>query len=350
MADPKIIRLRVTRYAKSGKPIAVAREPGYQSLNVLEFSPDLSELIAVRTQTSVRGDRTSTPYLAELEQTRTLVEGGSVFKYRLLRMLSPDDISITRWTSTPSLNELPVSEHPSLTEEELAWAGKRNGNLVALAFLAAFCLGCSSLALTNTNSIGVFLSAALPGAIAAYYLISTTWRTPRTAEPDKVAQLQAHKQQLRADREAGLRALRTEFDRRLLAFDTWKSLSAQHFEVAIGRLLEREGFREARTTQYSKDGGIDVTAIDPNGRPTIVQAKQYTGKVGVQAVREFAGVRQCRGDDPRAIIFSLVGFSRDASKYAGDLNIELRDIRSMLQASPPISPTPLDDAPAQLRA
>lgn len=93
--------------------------------------------------------------------------------------------------------------------------------------------------------------------------------------------------------------------------------------------LEEEGF-QVRLTQYNKDGGIDVEAIDVVGHPAIIQVKKHRSPVGVAVVREMIGIRSCRRDCPRTLIISLVGFTRGARDLAASAEVELRDIRSEL--------------------
>jgi hypothetical protein len=310
MSGLEVIRLPVRKYAKSGRVIAIKRVADLQGLAVMEFSSDLTKMTSSRFQSSVRGDLSSTPYTAEIEMKRWKVGAQPMVSFRLLRMLLPEDLSLSRWTSAASLDDLPVSSHPYETEEELVWAGEQNGNLVACGVLIIFILGCLIAAASSANlgSIGGILGYGLPAAIAFYALLTHEWRPSRRPDAARLTELRAYKAKLRQLDEAGLRLARSEFDRLLLAFETWASLTPKDFEFAITRLLEREGFRDARATQYSRDGGIDVIGIDPEGRPTIVQAKQYVGKVGVASVRELAGVRQQRGDDARANCSRLKAF------------------------------------------
>ena len=335
MSGLEVLRLPVRKYAKSGRVIAIKRVAGLQGVAVIEFSSNLTQLTSFRFQNSVRGDLSSTEYTAEIEMKRWEVGAQPMASFRLLRMLLPEDLSLSRWTSAASLDDLPVSSHPYETEEERFWAGERKGNFVACGVLIIFLLGCLIAAATSAykGSIGGILGYGLPAAIALYALWTHKWRPSRRPHVDRLAQLRAHKASLRELDQARLRRAKSEFDRQLLEFETWASLTPKEFEFAITRLLEREGFSDARATQYSRDGGVDVTATDPDGRPTIVQAKRYASRVGVASVRELAGVRQMQGDDARAILFALEGFSRDAVSTAAQLNIELRDVRSMLQHS-----------------
>ena len=75
---------------------------------------------------------------------------------------------------------------------------------------------------------------------------------------------------------------------------------------------------------------VDIEATDTKGQPVIVQAKQYRKNVGVAVVREMIGVRQSRSDDPRTIIYALVGFTGGAKALAEMESVELRAVRNEL--------------------
>ena len=59
-----------------------------------------------------------------------------------------------------------------------------------------------------------------------------------------------------------------------------------------------------------------------------MQAKHYSGNVGVAVVREMIGIKTSRSGYPRTLVFSLMGFTRGAKQLAVEQIIELRDIKS----------------------
>lgn len=133
-----------------------------------------------------------------------------------------------------------------------------------------------------------------------------------TRQPGKVSALTKHKIALREQAISRHQAALTSVETSLLEKKTWDGLSPEHFEGAIALRLKKLGF-EVRTTRYSKDGGVDIHAIDSTGRQTIVQAKKYAENVGVAVIREMIGVRELSGQTPRHHIFLKWIFSRCAS-------------------------------------
>ncbi len=150
-----------------------------------------------------------------------------------------------------------------------------------------------------------------------------TVRLSKRPLPNKLDELKAHKESMRQQT-----AATAAFEKALDDFATWEMLSPREFEVAISIRLKREGLN-VTTTQFSY-AGVDVEAIDSEGFPVIVQAKQYKKNVGVAVVREMIGVRESRPDRPRTIIYSLVGFTRGAQRLAETSGIELRNVRTEL--------------------
>ncbi len=104
----------------------------------------------------------------------------------------------------------------------------------------------------------------------------------------------------------------------------WDGLSPERLESSVSTKLETEGFK-IKATRFLKDGGIDVEALDEHWAPVVVQVKPHQKNVGVSVVREMIGVREQRPDNPRAIIYSPVGFTRGAKGLAKTSGIELRE-------------------------
>lgn len=91
-----------------------------------------------------------------------------------------------------------------------------------------------------------------------------------------------------------------------------KRLSHQDFEEFTAALLRTLGY-QARVTQFSQDGGVDVIAHrDPLGvePPLIkVQCKHHTGTVGAPDVQQLIGTQ---GQGELLLFVTLGGYSRDA--------------------------------------
>ncbi|MFC4531347.1 restriction endonuclease [Sphaerisporangium dianthi] len=66
-------------------------------------------------------------------------------------------------------------------------------------------------------------------------------------------------------------------------------MSGERFEHLVAELLRRDGFRKVRVVGKAGDGGVDILATAPDGRPFAVQCKRWTGNLGAPHVREFLG-------------------------------------------------------------
>lgn len=322
-------RVRLYKYEKSGKLAAIFAHGGHIGYCVVELSPDMQTITNTRNPKYIKRDALSpTQYWVEMVEKNEGKEGDhTLFSYRLLRVLSPEDLNEDRWMSTVSLDELPVSPEPSLTREEELWAGKREGNLVGGIILAAITFGTIIFAVQGYLEHSGYVFPGLIAAVAGFVLLKYPWKVPKSPRPAKLQELIVHKEALRQKVTNEYTAARTEFEKVLEDYRTWEELSPKDFELALSLRLQNEGY-EVETTQFSKDGGIDIEAKDKEGIPVIVQAKQYSTNVGVAVVREMVGIRESRPDKPRTIIYSLVGFTRGAKQLAEQDGVELRDIKS----------------------
>jgi hypothetical protein len=266
----------------------------------------------------------ATKYMAEVKES---VDPDNTFSYQLLRVLSPDDIDTKRWLAATSLDELPVSTEPNFTSEELLWAGKREGNLGGGKTLVGIMIGAVAIEIMALAQGSYSIFAIVVAVVSGFFLARYEWKAPIDLNSEKLAELTAQKQKLR-DRQHSLKvSAKTQFENALEKFDTWKALSPKAFEWAISLRLEKEGC-QVKTTRYSKDGGVDIEAIDKNGMPMIVQAKKCASNVGVDVVRVMIGVRESRSDKPKTTIYSLSEFTRGAKELSHKHGIVLRDIRS----------------------
>lgn len=93
-------------------------------------------------------------------------------------------------------------------------------------------------------------------------------------------------------------------------------VSPQGAEEIVAVWMQHLGEDDAATTQYSGDGGVDVTSLH-----YIAQVKHYTGTVGVGEVREFAGVAGV--DGRRALFFTSGQYARGAIEFADNAGIAL---------------------------
>ncbi len=253
-----------------------------------------------------------------------------MYSYRLIRVITEADIDLRRWEKTTKLSELPVSPEPELTPEERLWCGEREGNIGAGVALSIFTVAMGILAAkmvsrSDFDNGWIFVLAFLG---AGFALLRYRWRPPLKMEAPRLAAVIEHKEKIRAEAIQRKKTARTEFEKALNSYSNWEKLTPEEFEHALSLRLRNDGCLDTRVTRHSKDGGIDIKANDPNGRPIIVQAKKYGGNVGVNVVREMIGVRAIRRDNAHIIIYSLVGFTKGAIELAAQEGVELRDIRN----------------------
>lgn len=109
----------------------------------------------------------------------------------------------------------------------------------------------------------------------------------------------------------------------------------QEFEHLIRELFEKEfasSGGEVRVTQASRDGGVDAVAFDPDpirGGKIVIQAKRYTGTVGVAAVRELYGAVHNEGAI-KGILVTTATYGPDAYEFAKDKPLTLVDGSNLL--------------------
>jgi HJR/Mrr/RecB family endonuclease len=112
--------------------------------------------------------------------------------------------------------------------------------------------------------------------------------------------------------------------------DGLEALDPLAFEELIRQLLEAMGY-QARLTQRSHDGGIDVHAFDPQpirGGAVVVQCKLYKNAVPVECVRDLYGVVHSEGAT-KGILITTSHFSADGHAFAKNKPLELIERRSL---------------------
>ncbi len=72
-------------------------------------------------------------------------------------------------------------------------------------------------------------------------------------------------------------------------YETRKTIHPRRFEQLVGSVFRDFGYY-VRVTNYSRDGGIDLVALDGDSSERIgIQVKRYNNKIQVNQIREFAG-------------------------------------------------------------
>lgn len=105
-------------------------------------------------------------------------------------------------------------------------------------------------------------------------------------------------------------------------------MSGEDFERFLGELFKKRGYKVSYTAT-SGDYGADLVLKD--GKDTIVvQAKRYSGSVGVKAVQEIIGaVRMYKATE--AWVVTNSHFTRQAEKLADINDVYLIDREELLQ-------------------
>jgi restriction system protein len=106
------------------------------------------------------------------------------------------------------------------------------------------------------------------------------------------------------------------------------SMTGEDFEQFLIRLFEKMGYVAVQVTSTMRpDFGVDIILRDHQDKPSLmiaVQAKRYTGNVGIEAVQEvFAGKRHhgCK----KAVLVTNSAFSAAAMELAKSTGVTLID-------------------------
>ena len=112
-----------------------------------------------------------------------------------------------------------------------------------------------------------------------------------------------------------------EFERSGLA--DIDSMSGEDFELRLQSLFLSLGYT-VRTTPRSGDFGCDLVLLNGVGRKTVVQAKRYSGNVGLEAVQQaVAALRHY--DASSAMVVTNSHFTKAAEELAASNGVELID-------------------------
>ncbi|MDC0620906.1 restriction endonuclease [Candidatus Pseudothioglobus singularis] len=330
MKEPQIPkRLQIFKYKKSGKYVALS--PKYKSTVVLDLDSTMSRIKQTRFSGINKDSIVKSDYILEvLESITPANKTEHNFDYKYLRVLSPDDISPDRWKNSASLEDLPVSSYPYISEEERIWAGERKGNMIfAIALLIINIAILWGLYVDMQSNQSIVGNIILLG-ISIYFVFKTKWKFSQKVDAAKINELKAYKELLAHQKKAQVTSASTEFIERLKDYSVWEHLSPENFELACEKYLKQKYSLDLKMTQYSGDGGVDLEGSDKEGNEVIVQAKKYSSNVGVAVVREMIGIRESRTSKPVTFIVALVGFTKGAIELAFQENIGLISIKNDL--------------------
>jgi len=117
--------------------------------------------------------------------------------------------------------------------------------------------------------------------------------------------------------------------------DNLAAMDWEDFEHLIRELFEKEfasSGGEVKVTRASRDGGVDAVAFDPDpirGGKIVIQAKRYTGTVGVSFVRDLYGTVLNEGAT-KGILVTTSHYGPDAYEFARGKPLTLLDGGNLL--------------------
>ncbi|MBI4463236.1 MAG: restriction endonuclease [Acidobacteria bacterium] len=112
----------------------------------------------------------------------------------------------------------------------------------------------------------------------------------------------------------------------------WQSLDGRSFEIELGALLQKRGYR-VQWTGKSGDQGVDLILFGSGGHRIIVQCKAHRKPIGPAAIRDLYGTLKHLGEK-EAWLVSSSGFSKAANEFAMGKPIQLLSIRDILHREP----------------
>jgi restriction system protein len=117
--------------------------------------------------------------------------------------------------------------------------------------------------------------------------------------------------------------------------DNLAAMDWADFEHLIREVFEEEFAStggEVKVTRASRDGGVDAVAFDPDpirGGKIVIQAKRYTGTVGVGFVRDLYGTVVNEGAT-KGILVTTSHYGPDAYEFAKGKPLVLIDGNNLL--------------------
>lgn len=94
------------------------------------------------------------------------------------------------------------------------------------------------------------------------------------------------------------------------------TMSGPEFEEHVARLLRTHGYTRVTVVGGASDGGVDVRAQTPDGRPLAVQCKRWRNPVPPNEVRAFLGALAGGHRGYMGMFVASNGFTREAVREA----------------------------------
>ncbi|MGV9376412.1 restriction endonuclease [Nonomuraea sp. NPDC003707] len=95
-------------------------------------------------------------------------------------------------------------------------------------------------------------------------------------------------------------------------------MTGPQFEQLVAERMIAQGFRRVRIRGGAGDGGVDITAVAPDGTRCAVQCKRYNKSVGAPAVRNFLGALANAFTGHTGVLITSGHLTRQARQEATD--------------------------------
>ena len=106
------------------------------------------------------------------------------------------------------------------------------------------------------------------------------------------------------------------------------ALDPYSFENFCAVLLEKQGYTDVAIRGRSGDRGVDISAVDPQGKSVVIQCKRYLGNVSAEPIQRLHSFSVTRNAH-RRIVITTSGFTPDARDEAANTDTELIDGREL---------------------
>ena len=128
------------------------------------------------------------------------------------------------------------------------------------------------------------------------------------------------------------RAYRRKKEIKKQMIDALRRMDPIKFEEYIRDLLIKSGYKKARCTTASNDGGKDIIATDQNDKLVYVECKRYAedNTIGRPLIQKFHSA-MIDGEADKGLFVTTSYFNKNAVKYAMGKNIELIDARRLIE-------------------
>jgi restriction system protein len=107
------------------------------------------------------------------------------------------------------------------------------------------------------------------------------------------------------------------------------SFSGEKFEFYLKKLFEDLGYKNIKTTQKTRDFGVDLIMFNDQGNKIVIQAKRYKSSVGIDAINEAVGTRLPEKADEVWVVTNNY-FTKPALQHAKKNAVKIIDRDSLI--------------------